>query len=104
MKKPVTDSHMRFLLRVLLLELLSHRMLVFGGLLSNPRLPLFFALTIPFSICPEIAPSSSRSCRQEKNAKAKRAWLKFSQPRPKPRVLAENALTTEFPPCMFMRT
>jgi uncharacterized protein (DUF1778 family) len=25
----------------------------------------------------EIAPGSSRSCRREKNAKAKRAWLKF---------------------------
>ena len=25
----------------------------------------------------EIAPSSSRSCRREKNAKAKTAWLKF---------------------------
>ncbi|PYJ32476.1 MAG: hypothetical protein DME88_11000 [Verrucomicrobia bacterium] len=27
----------------------------------------------------EIAPSSSRSCRWEKNAKAKREWLKFSR-------------------------
>ena len=27
----------------------------------------------------EIAPSGSRSCRREKNAKAKTAWLKFSR-------------------------
>jgi hypothetical protein len=54
MNKSITDSHMRFLLRVLLVELLAHRMLVFGGLLSNPRLPLFFAFTIPFSIYPQI--------------------------------------------------
>jgi hypothetical protein len=27
----------------------------------------------------KFAPSSSRSCRREKNAKAKRAWLKFSR-------------------------
>jgi hypothetical protein len=40
---------MRFLLRMLLVDLLAHELLVFGGLLSFPRLPLFFALTISFS-------------------------------------------------------
>jgi hypothetical protein len=49
MNKPITDAHMCFLLRMLLVELLAYRMLVFGGLLSNPRLPLFFALTTSFS-------------------------------------------------------